>query len=193
MQFWGRASAGNSGFQVSVINIREVQARFAEIEAGFRKAANGEARDGAQSIARQIVIPELKMSAAHAPNARFATRFASTAVAKRDRAVVVKIPGKNPVLSGLQTGIGKAKVGDRKIRTRKRGVFRSATTSNVITGLAWGSEMGPWKSAKVNHYGVPRKTTGYWVQPAIIRARPKVYRAWIEVFNDILVKYGVNR
>ena len=174
--------SGTSGSVVSVFGVRELQASLAGVDRSLKRGVNAEIRNRARDIADSVVIPALRKSAAAAPNAAFATRFADAMASKYDRAVTVQIPSVNPVLSGLRTGVGKKNVGGRK----HAGGTRSATTASVRATLAWGSEFGPHPSSTVNHYGVPRSSKGYWVGPGVESVLPQVRNEWLDMVRDVL-------
>ena len=44
---------------------------------------------------------------------------------------------------------------------------RQGTSRNYRTTLAWASEMGPYPGSAYNRFKVPRRPSGYYVQPAV--------------------------
>jgi hypothetical protein len=177
-----------TGVSVTFQNVDLVRTILGEVEDGLRNPANKYLRDASQEIAQQVVIPQLKRAARSSPM-KMARAFADTAVARRDRIVLVQIGGKAPALEGFKRGVGIGKVGERKTMGG-----RSATSKNAAAGLAWGSEYGPWPDAKVNNYGQPRRDPGgYWVTQGVTNAVPEATRRYSQAIEHLIARYGGNR
>lgn len=155
---FGMPGRGSGGFNVAFQNLELVRDILGEVESGMQDQANKEMRDAAQQIAKSL-IPAMKSMAAMSPMP-IAPALAETARAKRDRMVVVQVGGVNPKLSGFK---GYRRAGRRNIG----GGARESNSRNYRTTLAWASEMGPYPGSAINRFGVPRRESGYWVQPAI--------------------------
>lgn len=179
---FGMPGRGSGGFNVSFQNADTVKRILGDIEDGMRKEANKELRDAAQQIARSL-IPSIQGMAAMSPMP-IAKKMAETARAKRDRLVVVQVGGVNPKLSGFRSGVGSR----RASRTTKSQLAggRSATSRNYRTTLAWASEMGPYPGSAFNRFRVPRRTSGYYVQPAINANMDRAKAEYSEALNKLI-------
>lgn len=192
-------SRDRAGLGVTFQNANLVQTIMAEIEDGLGKEANRFLRDASQDIARDVLIPQLKRAARSSPM-RMARAFADTAVPRRDRIVMVQIGGRTPALAGIKRGVGIGKVGDRKTAGG-----RAATTRNVVAGMAWGSEYGPFPNSRArrkdgtagadkNTYGQPRRDPqGYWVTQAVTNALPEAHRRYSLAIERMIAAYGKYR
>jgi hypothetical protein len=161
-------------------------------------AANREMRAAAKAIGQDILIPQMKRTARSAP-VPIARAMAETARAKSDRLIMVQVGAVNPPLSGFKRGVGTAR--------RKSGAAgrtsgkREATSRTFRTTLAWGSEFGPLggrakpsrgnntPSGPVNHYRVPRKSSGYWVLPAVEDVMVKAQDRWEYALDKLIDRY----
>ena len=194
---------GSGGVGVYWDNKAKVEAILASITADLGSADDRRAiRSMAQSFMRQEVktvtertlVPTLKMSASRS---RMKIAKHMSIRAKADRFVFVQIGGTNPTgLKGFRSYIG-SKRSKGKITAGRRG----ATSRTYRTTLAWGSEFGPWpdsralrrdgtRGAPKNVYGVPRNMSGYWVQPAVKIAMPKIRTEYAAALERVLVKYA---
>lgn len=160
---FGMPGRGSGGFNVTFQNAQEVKRILSNIEDGMRKDANRELRDAAGEIAKSL-IPSIKAFAAMSPMP-IAPKMADTARVKRDRLVSVQVGGVNPKLSGFKSYVGIQRSSTRTMSRLAGG--RPGTSRNYRTTLAWASEMGPYPGSKWNRFRVPRRDSGYYVQPAI--------------------------
>ncbi len=184
-----------SGVAVTFQNGALVTAIMGEIEDGLKKEAARELRDASQDIARQVLIPQLKRSARSSPM-KIARAFAETAVARRDRIVLVQIGGSAPALSGFKRGVGKKKIQAKQAAGLggRTASGRDATSANYAASMAWGSEYGPWPWTDVNNYGQRRREPeGYWVTKAVASAMPEATRRYSKAIEAMLVRYGKYR
>lgn len=171
------AGRGTGGFNVTFQNAERVKRIINEVEDGLRQEANKEMRDAAQRIAKSL-IPDMKSMAAMSPVA-IAPALADTARAKRDRLVMVQVGGVNPKLSGFKPY---KRASGRNINKGSR----EDTSRNIRGTLAWGSELGPYPGSEINRYGVPRRESGYWVQPAIQSNLDRAKAEYEEALDEII-------
>lgn len=160
---FGMPGRGTGGFNVTFQNAAEVKRILNDIEDGMRKEANKELRAASKEIAKSL-IPSIKAFAAMSPMP-IARAMADTARPKSDRLVMVQVGGVNPVLSGFKKGVGIKRATDRTKKIMATG--RPGTSKNYRTTLAWASEMGPYPGSAYNRFKVPRRPSGYYVQPAV--------------------------
>lgn len=180
---FGQGKSGGSGFRVTFQNLDLLNRKVAELENGLRVQANKEMRDAAQNIARSL-IPSIQAMAAMSPNP-IAPALAATARAKRDRMVMVQIGGVNPKLSGFKRGVGIKRMSPTT-RSRLKG-GRDATSRNYRTTLAWASEMGPYPGSAFNRFRVPRRESGYYVQPAINASMDRAIKEYSDAIERIIL------
>lgn len=166
----------SGGAYVTFQNAEAVQRILGDIEDGLKVQTNRDLRAESKKIAAEVVIPQLKR-AARSSQAPLARPFAETARPKSDRIITVQVGGVNPPLSGFKS---------RKRATGKTSSGRDNTAKNYRTSMAWGSEYGPFPSANVNNYGVPRSASGYWVTPGVTNAIPETKRRY-ETFLEHLI------
>lgn len=160
---FGMPGRGSGGFNVTFQNAALVKRILNDIEDGMRSEANRELRGAAKEIARSL-IPSIKAFAAMSPMP-IARAMAYTARPKSDRLVMVQVGGVNPTLRGF-----KRNVGIKRATARTRTIMasgRQGTSRNYRTTLAWASEMGPYPGSAYNRFKVPRRPSGYYVQPAV--------------------------
>lgn len=186
---FGMPGRGPGGFRVTFQNGEALSRAFAKIESGLRKQAQGEMRTAAQEIAKSL-IPSIKAFAAMSPMP-IAPALADTAMAKRDRMVMVQVGGRNPRLSGFKRGVGIKRATERTTVKLKGG--RPGTSANYRTTLAWASEKGPYPGSKWNRYRVPRRESGYYVAPAINSHLRRAIREYEIALDKIIYKYGSDR
>ena len=185
--FSGATSTGG-GFYVTWQNIDLITSILSEVEDSLRKQETKELRASAKQIAKDVVIPALKRSAAASP-VPIAPAFADTARPKSDRVVMVQIGGVNPKLSGFKSHVGtrRAKKGAGSLKGG-----REATSKNYRTTLAWGSELGPYPGSKHNHYAVGRSTS-WWVRAGTQEAIPGALERYEYALSKIIARAGANR
>lgn len=185
---FGGQNRSSGGVSVTWENAALVSAILNEIEDGLKTTANKEMRKGTVKIAKETLIPALKMSA-WGSGVPIAPAMAATMRAKSDRVVTVRVGGVNPKLSGFKTGVGDARA-NKGSKANLGG--RLATSRNYRTTLAWGSELGPGSTAHGNHYAVGRNTKGYWVQPGVDApgTLSSVKTAYTALLNSIIDRYS---
>jgi len=205
--FFTQAGRDSGGFNVEWNGVGYVQEQMGKIADGLvwndegtdlvprKTAANRELREAAKSIARDILIPQMKRTARSSP-VPIARAMAETARPKSDRLIAVQVGGVNPPLSGFRRGRGVKRAGSAQTSSG-----RQATSRTYRTTLAWGSEFGPKggrvlptrgnnrPGGPVNHYKVPRNERGYWVLPAVEDVRGKARDRYREALDDIVAKY----
>ena len=193
MPLWSQGGArGGAGFTVSVNGLTELRDAMDKIEKGLRSPANKYIKRAATEIAELDLMPELRKTASQTPTGLAAAYAANSMSVKKDRLVSVRIGGKHPGIRGLKKGIGEKKATAPKFG--KPGGRRLATTRNYQTTLAWGSEMGPYGQSTQDTYAMPRKNSGYWVQPAIRNTLPELKRRYTAALQDMVNRYtGYNR
>ena len=199
MPLWSQGGArGGTGFQVSVNGLTELQKAMRKIEGGLKSPANKYMRNAAAEIAELDLMPEMRRTAAATPTG-LASAFAAGMKAKKDRLISVRVATvPKGRVRGLQRGIGDKKA-TKKFKyssTQKNKEFggymkarRLATTSNYTTTLAWGSEMGPYGADTVDTYAMPRRPSGYWVQPAIRNTLPDLRRRYKTALDNMIARY----
>lgn len=96
--------AKSAYLSAEIVGLDAVMRQFQGLEGDLRKTANGEIRDASKAIGNEL-IGWLKLAAAEGAAAPQAVAVADAARVKRDRVVVVAVPGVNLKLSG----IGKAR------------------------------------------------------------------------------------
>lgn len=179
---FGMPGRGSGGFNVVFQNADVVKRIMGDIEDGMRKESNKELRDAAQGIARSL-IPSIKGMAAMSPNP-IAKAMAETARAKRDRLVMVQVGGVNPKLSGFKSGVGIKRASGRTMSKLAGG--RAKTSRSYRTTLAWASEMGPYPGSAFNRFRVPRRESGYYVQPAINANMDRAKAEYADALNKLI-------
>lgn len=163
------------GFYVAMMNAETVNAIVASVGRQMKTATNSQIRDAAKDIAARVVKPALDTAKMEA-TPRIAKHMEVRA--RRDRLVGVQIGSVNPKgLKGFRANKSESKGGR--------------------TTLAWGSELGPRGGRRsggrpgsrpprgVNHYGVPRRRGGYWVQPTVQKVIPQVVKEYNEAIYEI--------
>lgn len=178
-KYTAHLTGGNQGggFYVAVMNAEAVNAIVASVGKRMKTETNSQIRSASKQIAKDIVVPALN-DAKQSAQPRIAKHMEVRP--KIDRLVAVQIGSVNPKgLKGFKPG--------QKNSRRDRAV------------LAWGSEFGPKGGRRnrslgggvqgplreINHYGVPRRESGYWVQPTINRVIPQVVERYNAAIYEI--------
>lgn len=159
----------------------------------IRSTASSRLRQEVKTVTDKALVPTLKMSATQS-RTKIAKHMSIRS--KADRFVFVQIGSVNPTgLKGFRPYIG-SKRSKGKITAGKRG----ATSRTYRTTLAWGSEFGPWPNARApkadgtrgapkNVYAVPRRQSGYWVQPGVKITMPKIRTEYQAALARVLDLY----
>lgn len=180
------SGTSSGGMTVTWQNGATVSAILSTVAKELKTLTNRQLRDASQGIANRHLIPEIKRGASQGGAPKIASHMADTARAKADRVLTVVVGGVNP----------KGLVGFHPYRRSSRGVGKGASKANRTT-LAWGSEFGPlggrgagrpgWQAPgqEVNHYGVPRNDSGYYIMPAVNRALPGALEEYTDAFWEI--------
>lgn len=162
--------AATKAGRVDIHGIAAVNAVLAKIAKEDLNPARKALRDGSKRIANDTVIPALKI-AANASGVPIAPRMADTMRAASDRVVFVRVGGVNPRLSGFRR--------------------RSKSSKPYRTTLAWGSELGPYPGAKVNHYDATRSRSHWAAKGAGSPATwAKAKREYQDLLDRVLREYG---
>lgn len=179
---FGMPGRGGGGFNVTFQNAERVKEILSDIEDGMRSEANKELRAASKKIAASL-IPSIKAFAAMSPMP-IARALAATARPKSDRLVMVQVGGVNPKLRGFEKNVGIKRASARTRKVMASG--RQGTSRNYRTTLAWASEMGPYPGSAYNRFKVPRRPSGYYVQPAVNANLERAKREYSDALDKLI-------
>ena len=196
----GRSSGGvgvvweNAALVNDLLNKITQDVADADAKRVIRSTASSRLRQEVKTVTDKTLVPTLKMSATQSK-----TKIAKhmSIRSKADRFVFVQIGSVNPTgLKGFRSYVG-----SKRAKGVIMGGKRGATSRTYRTTLAWGSEFGPWPNARAakrdgtrgapkNVYAVPRRNAGYWVQPGVKIAMPKIRTEYQAALARVLTLYS---